>query len=204
VLEDYAYLCRGLLSLFQSTGEERWLVEASKLAETMLADYWDERSGVFYNTDGSDESVLHRMQSPWDGATPAPNAVALESLLMLHAFTLEERWRKPARHGMNAMLGSMRRMPRAFAATLRLLPLTEGEPNVAVVIGDGNEASLADWRKFLQGPSAPSALVVFRSTAAPESELGILQGRTAIDGKATLYFCEGASCRAPLTDPSKF
>lgn len=204
VLEDYAYLCRGLLSLFQSTGEERWLSETSALAETMLADYWDERSGVFFNTDGRDDTVLHRMQSPWDGATPAPNAVALESLLLLHAFTLEDRWRKPARHGMNAMLGSMRRMPRAFAATLRLLPLTEGEPSVAVVIGDGTQASLANWRAFLQGPTAPAALAVYRQSAAPESELGLLQSRVAVDGKATLYFCEGASCRAPLTDPAKF
>jgi uncharacterized protein YyaL (SSP411 family) len=105
---------------------------------------------------------------------------------------------------MNAMLGSMRRMPRAFAATLRLLPLTEGEPSVAVVIGDGSEASLTAWRAFLHGPSAPAALPVFRQSAAPNSELGLLHGRTAVDGKATLYFCEGASCRAPLTDPSKF
>ena len=204
VLEDYAYLCRGLLALFQATGEERWLAEATSLGETLLRDYWDERSGVFYNTDGRDETVLHRLQSPWDGATPSANAVALESLLLLHAFTLEDAWRKPARRGLNAMLGSMRRMPRAFAATLRLLPLAAEEPRVAVVIGNGDADSLQAWRSFLHQPGAPPAIPVFRVSDAPESELGLFAHREAQDGQATLYYCEGAQCRAPLTDPASF
>ena len=204
VLEDCAYLCRGLLALFQATGEERWLLEATALGETLLRDYWDERSGVFYNTDGRDETVLHRLQSPWDGATPSANAVALESLLLLHAFTLDDAWRTPARRGLNAMLGSLRRMPRAFAATLRLLPLAAEEPRVAVVIGNGKTDSLQAWRRFLHRPGAPAAIPVFRASAAPESKLGLFANRDAQDSQATLYYCEGAQCRAPLTDPAAF
>ncbi|MAW60281.1 MAG: thioredoxin domain-containing protein [Planctomycetes bacterium] len=204
VLEDYAYLCRGLLALFQATGDERWLTEAAALGQIMLDDFWDERSGVFFNTDGRDATVLHRMQSPWDGATPSPNAVAIESLLMLHAFTLEEAWRAPAQRGLHALLGSLRRMPRAFAATLRLLPLAAGEPRVAVVIGAGSADSMTAWRTFLHSAQAPPALLVFRESAAPECELGLFAHRPARDGQATLYFCEGAHCRAPLTDPAAF
>ncbi|MCH2100563.1 MAG: thioredoxin domain-containing protein [Planctomycetes bacterium] len=204
VLEDYAYLCRGLLALFQGTGDECWLTTAIELGEVMLRVFWDQPSGVFFDTDGQDPTVLHRLQSPWDGATPSPNAVAIESLLLLHAFTLNESWRTPARRGLNAMLSSIRRTPRAFAATLRLLTFASEDPCVAVVVGNGNPTSLDHWRDFLHNPGAPRTLPVFRVQANPNSSLGLFANRKTVGNQATLYFCKGAQCHAPLTDPADF
>ena len=203
VLEDYAYLCRGFLDLFMSTGDESWLAEARTLAEDMLGKFWDEDSAVFWDTDGEDSSLLHRRQTPWDGATPAPNAVALESLLLLHALTQEERWLGQAEHGMAAALEMAKRNPRAFTATLRTLPWAVEEPRVAVVVGAGDRASLAGWRARLFAADVPFLLTVFREFAAPDSELGLFAQRTAAAGKATLYLCEGRTCLPPSNDPTE-
>ncbi len=204
VLEDLAYLCRGFLGLFQSTGEERWLDEAADLAQRMLDDYWDAETSVFWNTDGADETVLHRMTSPWDGATPSPNAVALECLALLTAFTHEPRWEEPARSGYQALQEMMRQTPTAFSASLRPVEWILEEPAVAVVVGDGDRASLTAWREALFAPGAPAVIEVFRAAAAPDSPIGLFQARTAVDGRATLYLCRGATCRAPENRPEAF
>jgi len=201
VLEDHAYLCRGLLALFQATGDERWLLEAQSLAEIMLRDFDDARTDVFFDTDGRDPHLLHRKQSPWDGATPSPNSIALESMFLLYAFTHDSRWLDRAQRGMLALLPHIERNPRAFASALRLLPWCASEPAVALVVGTGDFDSLDSWRSHLRLPQLPECIVVMRASAAPDSELALFANRAAIDGLATLYFCEGATCQAPTSVP---
>lgn len=201
VLEDYAYFINALLSLFMSTGEERWLLEAQQLGDHMLADFWDEESGIFFDTDGRDESLLQRLQQPWDGATPAANAVALEVLTVLHAFTQDEKWRTPAQRGYAALMKMASSNPRAFASTLRPLAWAVKEPGVAVVIGTGDSKSLDIWRTALASSTYTDVLPVLRATAAMKSEIGLFQGRGSVDEKATLYLCEGQTCQLPRTEP---
>ena len=203
VLEDHAYCCRGLLSLFQATGEPRWLEAAHAVAAEMVERFYDAETAVFFDTDGRDPSLRHRLQSPWDGATPAPNAVALESLLRLHAFTGERRWRELAERGYAALLPLLERSPRAFSTTLRGLALAVEEPPVAVVIGSGAPESLAAWRGALLAAGAPDLLPVFKPAADPGSELGLFAQRTARDGRATLYLCRGTACLEPSVEPER-
>ena len=202
VLEDHAYLLRGFISLFQATGEESWLAQASELAAETLARFGDEQTSVFWDTDGADESLLHRRQSPWDGATPAANGVMLECLAVLHAFTQDERWSSTAHRGQISVLPMLLRSPRGFLTTARALADAVSEPAVAVVIGPGDPAALSPWRTALHRHSEHfSTLPIFRTAAAPDSPLALLTHREAREGRATLYLCRGKTCEAPNTVP---
>ncbi len=201
VLEDHAYLLRAFLSLFQSTGDEAWLREAERLGSDLLARFGDSASGILWDTDGADARLLHRRKSPWDGALPSPNAVALECFTILHAFTQDAMWSDAAHAGFTTVLPLAARSPRGFMATARALAGAVAEPAVAVVIGTGDPASLSLWRRALDGPAYVGALPVYRAAAVPESALGLFAHREARDGKATLYLCRGRTCEAPRTDP---
>lgn len=199
VLEDLAYFSRGLLELFMATGDPQWLALAEKVTTRMLQDFADAESGIFWDTDGQDDSLLHRLQSPWDGATPSPHAVALESLFMLHAFTGEASWREAALRGLLAMGAMVDRQPRAFASALRLFAWAAQEPAVAVVVGTGEASSLVEWQRELATAAHHDSLPVFLPSARPESPLGLLQARTPVDEESTLYLCVGQTCEAPRT-----
>ncbi len=204
VLEDYAYLSRSFLTLFQTTGDERWLHHAEELADRMLRDFWDEDSAIFWDTDGLDATVLHRLKSPWDGAIPSPNAIALETLLGLHAFTHDKKWQQPALSGLAAILPHVKRGPASFNYSLPLFALATDEPSVAVVIGNGSASDLANWRRTLLNRKTPLAdWYVFAPVAVADSTLEILQNRPAVDGKTTLYLCRGATCDAPVNELPK-
>ncbi|MBT3339928.1 MAG: thioredoxin domain-containing protein [Planctomycetes bacterium] len=203
VLEDYAYLARGLLDLFQSTGDESWLDEAQSIATIILKEFGDEETHIFWDTDGTDKTLLHRLKSPWDGAIPSPNAVAVESLVMLHAFTQNDKWLQAAHKNLSALMPMFQNNPRGFAATLRALKLAVDEPAVAVVIGTGDDSSLRGWAQRLYAPGQPLRLVVMRAKENAALKLGLFANRTALDGKATLYLCRGKTCQAPVNDPAQ-
>jgi uncharacterized protein YyaL (SSP411 family) len=79
-LEDYAYLVEALIDLYESGAEERYLTEAARLADRMVADFADEEQGGFFTTARAHESLIIRSREGPDGATPSGNAVAASGL----------------------------------------------------------------------------------------------------------------------------
>ena len=86
-LDDYAFLVRGLLGLYQATSDKRWLNEARALTDTMVELFWDETDGAFYFTLEGAEHLLVRTKKPYDSAIPSGNAVAANNLLSLAELT---------------------------------------------------------------------------------------------------------------------
>ncbi len=93
-LSDYAYLVRGLLALERATGDAAWLRTAQDLVAEQQRRLGDLRGGYFAAAESSD--LLFRTQEIFDGATPAPNAVAALNLLALADRTGEAPYRERA------------------------------------------------------------------------------------------------------------
>ena len=81
-LEDYAYLADGLLALYQATFDLHWLQEAQKLADLMLAHFWDADKGAFFSTSDDHEALIARPKEVVDNAMPSANASAAGVLLV--------------------------------------------------------------------------------------------------------------------------
>lgn len=80
-LDDYAFFVRGLLGLYQATGDEEWLESAKRLTDAMIQLFWDDKNGGFYYTKADAEHLIVRTKKPYDSAVPSGNAVAVENLL---------------------------------------------------------------------------------------------------------------------------
>jgi uncharacterized protein YyaL (SSP411 family) len=59
-LEDYAFFSEGLVTLYETTGESRWLKEALALTDRMIDEFWDEENGGFFFTGKSHENLIVR------------------------------------------------------------------------------------------------------------------------------------------------
>ncbi len=82
-LDDYAFLARGLLGLYQATDDEEWLDAARTLTDKMIQLFWDDRNGGFYYTKADAKHLIVRSKKPYDSAIPSGNAVAVGNLLAL-------------------------------------------------------------------------------------------------------------------------
>lgn len=76
-VNDYAFLCWGLIELYQAGGGDEWLKEAVALCDAMLALFWDEaRGGLFMTSPIAGEQLICRPKELYDGALPSGNSVA--------------------------------------------------------------------------------------------------------------------------------
>ncbi|HYL04799.1 MAG TPA: DUF255 domain-containing protein [Thermoanaerobaculia bacterium] len=113
-LADYAYLVRGLLALHDATGEARWLASAAELTDEQAERLADPEGGFFVA--GATPDLLFRSKDPFDGATPAANAVAVLNLIELSerdAAGRRAHWRDQATAALKAFAPLVEQHPEA-------------------------------------------------------------------------------------------
>ena len=84
--EDYAALAQGLLTLYRTGGERRWLNSARRLVDIMRERFEDRTHGGFFST-GADTELWLRDKPADDGATLSGNGIAVHVLLELGRLT---------------------------------------------------------------------------------------------------------------------
>jgi uncharacterized protein YyaL (SSP411 family)/cytochrome c biogenesis protein CcdA len=134
-LDDYAFLADGLLELYEATEDERWLTWAKELADAMLKDFQDDRSGGFFFTSDDHEDLLARSKDPFDRAIPSGNAVAVSALVRLGRIAGEESYLNASVQSLGAFNGSIQRTPVGTASmVLAVAEYFDGTPKAESVI----------------------------------------------------------------------
>jgi len=111
-LDDYTFLAEGLLTLHETTDEERWLDEAKSLMDTVLEQFVDRVDGGFYFTAEDHEQLLLRSKDPYDKAIPSGNGMASRVLLRLAHLTGDQTYYETARSVLDGFTGLMAQAPR--------------------------------------------------------------------------------------------
>jgi len=86
-MEDYAYLVKGLLDLYEATDDEQWLNDAARFTDTQIELFYDRENGAFYDTGMENKRLLFRTKESYDGARPSGNSVAIANLVRLSELT---------------------------------------------------------------------------------------------------------------------
>jgi uncharacterized protein YyaL (SSP411 family) len=198
-LEDYAFLSEGLMTLFETTGQFRWLTKALALTDQMIADFWDEEAGAFFFTGKSHENLIVRSKDFFDNATPSGNSVAALVLIKVALFTGRENYRNLATATLREIADQARRYPSGFGYALSAVDLLLSTPKEVAIIGS-NAIDLKPmlgevWRGYL-----PNKVV---AASYGHDLLPLWEGRTMIDGKPTAYVCENYVCKRPVTELSE-
>src|SRR5213594_238791 len=199
-LEDYAYLTEGLIDLYETGGSERYLLEAVRLAERLLADFSDEGRGGFFTTARDHESLILRSREGPDGAIPSGNAVAASALARLSFHYGRDDLREAASKAIRAHGREIARYPRAFAKSLSVVDLLLAGPVELALIGSHGEPGFEAIRRELNRHYLPNRVLAHHDPDAPATRHPLLIGKGLVNGKAALYLCRNFACQAPITD----
>jgi uncharacterized protein len=201
-LEDYAFLADGLLALYAATFDPRWLSEAHALAETMVAQFWDDASGGFFDTGKDHEALIARPKSVFDNAIPAGNSVAVEVLQRLAAIFDDVGFAAKATSVLDSLWETMAQYPTGFGRILCALDFSLATPQEVALVGRRDGADTAALLDILRGRFRPNTVVALREPGTPEdAQPALLRGREQIDRRATAYVCERYACKLPVTTP---
>lgn len=197
-LEDYAYLIQGLLDLYQTRFDARWLQWADELQQAQDRLLWEEPGGgyVFSASPG----ILVRRKEYLDGATPSPMAVSFQNLLRLDQYLNREGYRAHAEWLRSAFLGIGRRHPTSVARALIALKYQQGtHQELVVAIPPDSDVESTLIPHIQRSGLSPLALGVTDGDVGSAGPVALLAGRGTLNGEITYYYCENRTCLAPLT-----
>jgi uncharacterized protein len=203
-LDDYAFLAVGLLDLYEALFDRSYLERASQLTEIMLREFWDERDGGFYFTGKSHEQLISRAKPIFDASIPSGNAMATQLLLRLYHFGGNDRYRAGAEKVLRSYYDAMESQPFGFAHMLCALDLyLEGAKEI-VIVGNPADAGVKALIAEVNSLYLPNKVLQLATPGTALADISpLLQGKTQIDGKATLYVCQNFTCSAPVTSASE-
>ncbi len=199
-LEDQAAVADGVLSLYEATFDPRWLGEIRSLVREMLAAFWDEPQGAFFDTAADQERLVTRPQDVTDNAIPSGTSLAVDVLLHAGMLLGEPTWVDIARATLERLAPTAAKAPLAFGRLLTALDFHLGRLVELAVIGEAAEPQTRRLLKVVRERYLPNRLVAVSPIAGT---IPLLADRRALDGKATAYLCEGFTCQAPTTDPTE-
>ena len=195
-LEDHAFLLEALLTLYEATFEARWFAAARATADTMIARFADPAQGGFFQTSSDHEQLVARRKELDDNPIPSGPSAAAFGLLRLAALTGEASYERHA-VGVLALGGPLApRYPQGFGHLLQALDFHLAAVQEVALVGPDTHA----LERVVRGAFRPQ-MVLAGGDGSDAEGVALLEGRTALDGRATAYVCEHFTCRQPVTEP---
>jgi uncharacterized protein len=196
--EDYAFLIQGLLDLYESDFDTRWLRWAGELQVQMGALFADPKGGYFSTEEGAPD-ILFRLRDDHDGAEPAANSVAAMNLLRLSWIFDRVEFRDAATRIMTSSAKLLEKTPVAVPQLLAALCELLSEP-LQIVIATENKLN-EPLVKAIGSLFLPDKIVLRADPDDPwlAQHLPVLKGMGLIDGKGAAYVCRHFTCELPVT-----
>ncbi len=203
-LDDYAFLIKGLVGLYEAGLDPGRLEKALELARQAIELFWDDGEGGFFFA-GVNPAIPLRRKEIYDGAVPSGNSVMLMNLLRLARLTGRQDLEERASWLAEAFAADVGGHPRLYTEFLRGLDLALGPSRQVVVVGrreapDTRELLEALWRAYL-----PNTVTLFKPTDDPAIALTLerlapfTKDMGDVDGRAAAYVCSGGLCLLPVT-----
>ena len=194
-LDDYAFLLDALLEYLQTHWQSDYLSFAIQIADVLLDQFEDKKSGGFYFTSHDHESLIQRPKVNSDEATPAGSGIAAHSLLHLGYLISEPKYIAAAERTLQCVGQQINNTPVAHASLLKCYEALQQPPDTIVI--RGNQEDIKTWLDQCHAQYHPSRTIYAIPNNAdnlPEA----LSSKCAKDDNTTAYLCRGTQCLAPF------
>jgi uncharacterized protein len=212
LLDDYAATTIACLDAYEATADLSYFKFAQAIADTMIAKFYDETSGGFFDAEpsssGASLGVLSTRRKPLqDSPTPAGNPMAAIALLRLHHYTDNSSYREKAEETSETFAGAAQQLG-IFAATYGIAVLHYLEsPIQVVVIGERSDEKAGELTAIANADFAfhKSVLRLLPNQAVAQN---LPPGLAATipnlpqsgSNQALAIVCSASTCKPPIID----
>ena len=196
-LEDHAAIALGALALYELTFDRTWLDRARRLADEILAQFWDGRAEALFDTASDAEALVTRPRDVTDNATPSGTSLAIELFLKLGDVFAAETYLRRGTYLLETIAEPMARYPSAFGHALGAADMAVRGAIEVAIAGDPADERFAALAATVAERYLPS-LVLAGGEGAGVEGIALLEGRTG--SAPTAYVCRAYACDAPTSD----
>ena len=210
-LDDYAFTVHACVDAWLASGRMEFCHAGMKLADAMIARFYDKTAGAFYDTAVLDAgaaplgALTARRKPLQDSPTPAGNPTAAAALLRLEAITGRSEYREIAEDTLATFSGIVEHFglyAGSYGLALERLLL---DPVQVVVVGSGPEAARLEATAVARYGVNKTVMRVAPFRLVPGgvpdalAEM-LLQAPKPKDKQAYAIVCRGRTCLPPITD----
>ncbi|HUN24442.1 MAG TPA: hypothetical protein PK299_15040, partial [Anaerolineales bacterium] len=198
-LEDYAALASAFLAVYQLTFDENWYLRAKQVFLQLLERFSMPDGLGFYDTAHTHEPLVVRPRDLQDNATPSGNAQAALLLLKFAAYEGNSAYRVRAEAMLATLQAALARYPNGFAYWLATQCVALAGLDEIAIVGDFADPQVQGMLARVRTGFRPFQVVAYHANPSA-SVIPLLQGKVAIDGRATAYVCRNFACELPLVE----
>ena len=206
-LDDYAFLAAAYIDLYEATFDIAWLLKAIDIDDLIQKKFEDKTHGGFFMTPADQDDLIAREKPAEDGAIPSGNAIAAINISRLYLYTDRKTYRQRAEKTLKYFSGPLLKLPAYMSGILPTIELLTGPVKEMVIITpEGKKQKAKPFLDILRKKFVARQIIIVlqegKEFDAVSKTLPQVRGRSALNGMATLYPCEGKICRRPITDPA--
>jgi uncharacterized protein YyaL (SSP411 family) len=206
-LADLAAFCGGLIDLFEATGESDWFTAARAIERELSGRFERVPPGGFFSTQQAAAPLRERRIDLDDNLGPSGNALHLDNLRRLAAFSGEAALQSGVTRTIEALAPLWRQAPARSPDFLRAARIAEQPPLELVFAVPAHPRQADPFLRRVHArllPQAVSVVVPRERSAALARTVRLVEGKLPLRGRATAYLCRGFVCDRPTTDPEEF
>jgi uncharacterized protein len=197
---DYANMIKAALALANVTSKSEYIEQARAWTDVLDRHYWAEGHGGYYLAADDTDDLIVRPINALDDATPNANGTMVSNLMALYLWTGDECYRDRAEGLVRAFAGAVAKNVFSHTGLLTGAIDLNAPAHIVIMVPKGGDAR--ELRRALADVSLPGAVVQQIREGASLLANSPAHGKTAIDGKPTVFVCIGSQCSAPVTDPA--
>lgn len=192
-LDDYAFTIEAFVALYEATFDERWLRQASELADLVIAGFYDDEQQTFYYTASDGDALIARKSEIMDNVIPASSSTIVRQLAKLAVLLDKSEWEDIADQVFANVFPFIKNYGSAYSNwAIYLLEKVYGTNEIGLT---GPEAAV--WRKELDTYYIPNKLT-FGGT---KSSIPVLENRVSDQSRG--YLCRDKTCGMPQESVAK-
>jgi uncharacterized protein YyaL (SSP411 family) len=187
-LDDYALLIEALISAYQISFNESYLLTAKELNEKVLEDFFNTQTGLFYYT-ASDTELIVRKTEIMDNVIPSSNSIMAHNLLSLAKYFGISEYRDMAETMLGKIAPKLEKYPSYFGNWFSLLKRIRF-PEYELVISDENPLqALEEVNDYLPH-------ILLAGVNGDVSKIPLCKDREFI-GNTQFFLCKEQTCELP-------
>jgi len=210
VLDDYAFTAIACLDAYEATADLSYFRFARDLADAMIAGFFDQASGGFFDTRVAESEakgalgILGTRRKPFqDSPTPAGNSAAAIALLRLHVYTNDASYRDKAEQTLDVYAG-IAGQHGIFAATYGLAVARFSQPLTQVIVVGKDKQAAELYRAAVHSLGLNTAVLRLDADKAVAQNLPPALAETIPnlpalrEGRSFAVLCSGFVCQPPI------
>lgn len=203
-LDEYAYMIRASLSLFEANAGTEWLEWAISMAQKLKDEFKDEE-GAFYQTDGFDKNLILRRCQFSDGAEPSGNAIHTENLLRLYQLTQQTDYLKQAEDVLKGVKDYLENYPPGYTYHVMNLQryYNQKAPTLVIALNSDREHE-GRLKEIIYENFIPHKAVIWQNQDIELEEfIPFIKEKNVLNEQTTLYYCMEGVCEKPIVELSE-